>query len=210
MLFDNFLIFRVWIVVIHHGGAGTVAAGLRFGLPTLVCPFFGDQFMWGYFVELAGVGPKACPINQLDVEKLATSLSELASPAMQGAAKTLANSMAKEDGVQTALLHFYDCLPRDNMLCDVSLLLGECVPARYELVGTKLRQNGIKVSCEVAALLEAENVLDWKYMWSVLPPCPGQHIGQKWYNAGMIRHPVTSLNLSGRVKYLHHGVFAGT
>ena len=29
--------------VVHHGGAGTVAAGLRYGLPTLVCPFFADQ-----------------------------------------------------------------------------------------------------------------------------------------------------------------------
>jgi len=25
--------------VVHHGGAGTTAAGLRFGLPTLICPF---------------------------------------------------------------------------------------------------------------------------------------------------------------------------
>jgi sterol 3beta-glucosyltransferase len=31
--------------VVHHGGAGTTSAGLRYGLPTLVCPFFGDQFM---------------------------------------------------------------------------------------------------------------------------------------------------------------------
>jgi sterol 3beta-glucosyltransferase len=44
--------------VVHHGGAGTVAAGLRAGLPTMVCPFFADQFMWGYFVQLAGVGPE--------------------------------------------------------------------------------------------------------------------------------------------------------
>jgi len=29
--------------VVHHGGAGTVAAGLRYGLPTMVCPFFADQ-----------------------------------------------------------------------------------------------------------------------------------------------------------------------
>jgi hypothetical protein len=28
------------------GGAGTVAAGLRAGKPTMVCPFFGDQFFW--------------------------------------------------------------------------------------------------------------------------------------------------------------------
>jgi hypothetical protein len=32
--------------VVHHGGAGTVAAGLRAGKPTLICPFFGDQFFW--------------------------------------------------------------------------------------------------------------------------------------------------------------------
>ncbi len=32
--------------VCHHGGAGTTSAGLRAGLPTLVCPFFGDQHFW--------------------------------------------------------------------------------------------------------------------------------------------------------------------
>ena len=36
--------------VIHHGGAGTVAAGLRAGKPTFICPFFGDQFFWGQVV----------------------------------------------------------------------------------------------------------------------------------------------------------------
>jgi sterol 3beta-glucosyltransferase len=34
-------------LVIHHGGAGTVAAGLRAGKPTIIKPFFGDQFFWG-------------------------------------------------------------------------------------------------------------------------------------------------------------------
>ena len=33
--------------VCHHGGAGTTAAGLRAGLPTVVVPFFGDQFFLG-------------------------------------------------------------------------------------------------------------------------------------------------------------------
>jgi sterol 3beta-glucosyltransferase len=31
--------------VVHHGGAGTTAAGLRFGLPTLICPFFAEYVM---------------------------------------------------------------------------------------------------------------------------------------------------------------------
>jgi sterol 3beta-glucosyltransferase len=29
--------------VVHHGGAGTTAAGLRAGVPAIVIPFFGDQ-----------------------------------------------------------------------------------------------------------------------------------------------------------------------
>ena len=33
--------------VVHHGGAGTTAAGLRAGKPTVICPFFGDQPFWG-------------------------------------------------------------------------------------------------------------------------------------------------------------------
>jgi sterol 3beta-glucosyltransferase len=29
--------------VVHHGGAGTTAAGLKAGVPSIVIPFFGDQ-----------------------------------------------------------------------------------------------------------------------------------------------------------------------
>jgi UDP:flavonoid glycosyltransferase YjiC (YdhE family) len=29
--------------VVHHGGAGTTAAGLALGRPTVIVPFFGDQ-----------------------------------------------------------------------------------------------------------------------------------------------------------------------
>ena len=32
--------------VVHHGGAGTTAAGLRAGCPTIIHPFFGDQHLW--------------------------------------------------------------------------------------------------------------------------------------------------------------------
>src|SRR6266498_1137712 len=37
--------------VIHHGGAGTTAAGLRAGVPAIIKPFFGDQFFWGDRIE---------------------------------------------------------------------------------------------------------------------------------------------------------------
>lgn len=45
-------LFPRMAAVIHHGGAGTVAAGLKAGRPTLVCPFFGDQYFWGRAIEV--------------------------------------------------------------------------------------------------------------------------------------------------------------
>jgi sterol 3beta-glucosyltransferase len=41
---------------VHHGGAGTTGASLRAGVPTIVKPFFGDQFFFGSRVEDLGVG----------------------------------------------------------------------------------------------------------------------------------------------------------
>lgn len=40
----------------HHGGSGTTGASLRAGIPTIVRPFFGDQFFFGMRVEDLGVG----------------------------------------------------------------------------------------------------------------------------------------------------------
>lgn len=55
--------------VVHHGGAGTTAAGLRCGLPTFICPFFGDQHFWGEMVGRAHLGPKPCPVHDLTASK---------------------------------------------------------------------------------------------------------------------------------------------
>lgn len=196
--------------VVHHGGAGTVAAGLRNGLPTLVCPFFADQFMWGFFVENAAVGPKACPVNDLTLEILVEKLRLLASPQMKKNAEALGAEMALEDGIQGGLDHFLDSLPRDSMLCDIGLIMGETKHARYELIGTNLRWNGIKVSSEVAALLAAENHIDWNSFWSLWCPTIGKLSDKLWWSAGIRRHAVTSFNLTGHIKTFHHGVWAGT
>lgn len=60
--------------VVHHGGAGTTAAGLRAGLPTIIKPFFGDQRFWGQRLEELGVG--VC-IQKLTVTKLAEALKSI-------------------------------------------------------------------------------------------------------------------------------------
>ena len=41
---------------VHHGGAGTTGASLRAGVPTVIKPFFGDQYFFGSRVEDLGVG----------------------------------------------------------------------------------------------------------------------------------------------------------
>jgi sterol 3beta-glucosyltransferase len=40
----------------HHGGSGTTGASLRAGVPTIIKPFFGDQYFFGSRVEDLGVG----------------------------------------------------------------------------------------------------------------------------------------------------------
>ena len=40
----------------HHGGSGTTGASLRAGIPTIIRPFFGDQYFFGSRVEDLGVG----------------------------------------------------------------------------------------------------------------------------------------------------------
>ena len=49
-------LFKQIDTAVHHGGAGTTGASLRAGLPTIIKPFFGDQFFWGSRVEDLGVG----------------------------------------------------------------------------------------------------------------------------------------------------------
>jgi len=194
--------------VVHHGGAGTVAAGLRFGLPTLVCPFFADQFMWGFFVEEAGVGPKACPVNQLTTDILVQKLSELSSSDIQEIAKKLSVKMAEEDGIEMGLYHFLENLPRENMLCDVSWLLGETVKSRYDLMGTHLTKHCIKVSSEVAGLLEIERNISWKSFFYYFPFCVRSG-DRYWFANGLRRHAVASYCLRGYVKTLWYGVVSG-
>jgi len=40
-------LFPKMAAIVHHGGAGTTAAALRAGIPSVVVPFFGDQPFWG-------------------------------------------------------------------------------------------------------------------------------------------------------------------
>ncbi|GAA5060964.1 glycosyltransferase [Nocardia callitridis] len=75
---DHDRIFPRCRAVVHHGGAGTTAAALRAGVPSLVCWVGSDQPYWGARCVRYGVGETTrLPGIDADIltEKLATILS---------------------------------------------------------------------------------------------------------------------------------------
>lgn len=90
--------------VVHHGGAGTIAAGLRAGKPTIVCPFFGDQPFWGSRIAELGVGPKPIPQKKLTTETLAAAIHvAVTDEDMRRCAAELGEKIRMEDGVGCAV-----------------------------------------------------------------------------------------------------------
>lgn len=90
--------------VVHHGGAGTTAASLRSGSPTVVVPFFADQPFWGWRVEKLGAGPKPIPRLKLTAEKLAAAITRaVTDPQINYRAAELGEKIRAEDGVANAV-----------------------------------------------------------------------------------------------------------
>jgi sterol 3beta-glucosyltransferase len=90
--------------VIHHGGAGTTAAGLRAGKPATIVPFFGDQPFWGQRLHELGVGADPIPQKKLTVEKLVSALNDvLSTPEMARNAEILGEKIRREDGIANAV-----------------------------------------------------------------------------------------------------------
>jgi sterol 3beta-glucosyltransferase len=97
-------LFSHMAAVVHHGGAGTTAAGLRAGKPTVIVPFFGDQFFWGWQVYRLGAGPKPIPRKKLSVEKLASAIQQAVNDkSIQQSAARLGENIRSENGVEKAV-----------------------------------------------------------------------------------------------------------
>jgi len=90
--------------VVHHGGAGTTAAGLRAGVPSVIVPSFGDQFFWGWRVQELGIGPKPVPRNKLTTAKLAGAIRQAVSDeAIKRKAAQFDRQIRAENGIGTAV-----------------------------------------------------------------------------------------------------------
>ncbi len=90
--------------VVHHGGAGTTAAGLRAGRPTVVVAHFGDQPFWGRRVHALGAGPAPILKKRLTAGALAAAIREaVTSDAIRQRAAALGAAIREEDGVGNAV-----------------------------------------------------------------------------------------------------------
>ena len=103
--------------VCHHGGAGTTAAGLRAGLPTVVVPFFGDQFFWGRIVADAGAGPEPIPIRRLDRATLTAAFDACRRPQVRERASQLGARLRATDGAELAVQSLERHLPAPALCC---------------------------------------------------------------------------------------------
>ncbi|KAL9384542.1 hypothetical protein Peur_021552 [Populus x canadensis] len=101
--------------VVHHGGAGTTAAGLKAACPTTIVPFFGDQPFWGERVHARGVGPPPIPVDEFSLTKLVEAIHFMLDPKVKERAVELAKDMENEDGVAGAVQAFFKHLPRKKL-----------------------------------------------------------------------------------------------
>ena len=88
--------------VVHHGGAGTTHEGLRWGRPTVICPFGVDQPFWGRQVNRLGAGPKPIAQTRLTAERLAAAITQALSPATVARAAEIGVAIRCEGGAEAA------------------------------------------------------------------------------------------------------------
>jgi sterol 3beta-glucosyltransferase len=90
--------------IVHHGGAGTTAAALRAGVPSLAVPFGADQPFWGRRIAELGAGLPPLGRRRIDAGRLAERLERLVSdPRIRAGAARLGELMRREDGVGAAV-----------------------------------------------------------------------------------------------------------
>ncbi len=87
-------IFPVCRAVVHHGGAGTTAAGLRAGVPTLILWMADVQFMWGAAVKRLRVGT-ARRFSTTTEKSLVADLRRILAPQYLTRAREIATRMTE-------------------------------------------------------------------------------------------------------------------
>jgi sterol 3beta-glucosyltransferase len=97
-------LFPKMAAVVHHAGAGTTAAGMRAGIPTVSVPMITDQPFWASRITALGAGPAAVPYKKLSAEALGAAVSDAVSRDFyRSRAQEIAKQLASEDGALPVL-----------------------------------------------------------------------------------------------------------
>jgi UDP:flavonoid glycosyltransferase YjiC (YdhE family) len=94
-------IFPTCRAVVHHGGAGTTAAGMRAGIPTLVLWIRNEQPLWGAVVKRLKVGSTQS-LWRTTEESLAVRLRSILRPEYVARAREISERMTKPSVSVTA------------------------------------------------------------------------------------------------------------
>jgi UDP:flavonoid glycosyltransferase YjiC (YdhE family) len=89
-------IFPACRAFVHHGGPGTLAAGMKAGIPTLVLPIGADQPIWAAQVKRLKVG-LARRFSSVTQESLVADLRTILAPEYVARARELATQMTKTE-----------------------------------------------------------------------------------------------------------------
>ena len=124
---------------------------MRAGKPTIIVPFFGDQFFWGNVVAKLGVGPSPLPGKHVTVDALAEAFTIAHAPTIRAAAERMSAALDRENGCATALRLFNSHLPVVRLHSD----LESTFAASY-----RIDPFDLQVSRPVAQVLVATGALD--------------------------------------------------
>ncbi|OZG27119.1 glycosyl transferase [Williamsia sp. 1138] len=98
---DHDTILPRCVAAVHHGGAGSTAASLRSGLPTLIYWLGADQPMWGRQVTRIGAGYSS-PLAKIDAHGLRSALAAVLTPDHTRAAHNVAAQLVSPRKAVTA------------------------------------------------------------------------------------------------------------
>lgn len=98
---DHDTILPRCVAAVHHGGAGSTAATLRAGLPTLIYWLGADQPMWGRQVTRSGTGLSS-PLAKIDERGLLASLKAILTPDHHHAARRIATQLVAPQAAVTS------------------------------------------------------------------------------------------------------------
>jgi len=100
---DHGWLFPQVAAVIHHGGAGTMAAALRAGVPQIIAPFFADQSFWAARAHALGVATESIPLRRLTKDRIEAALATtLSNKTVRAHAVQVGLTVQEENGVEEA------------------------------------------------------------------------------------------------------------